>query len=274
MAAIVQLSKSGTTKKCKKNLLKQQTKLKEHFMTNNSLPIGYDELRTSKPYVSFKRMTDGEHKFRIVDRPIAGWIDWKDKKPYRFRPENKPKKSFDPTKPIRAFWAMHVWDYEKEGLFVMELTQQSIIKALENLALNEEWGDITTFDFKIKKETAEIVKYGVMPVPHKPLTQSIKDALATAPVRLEALYEGKDPWTDLEETEELKSGSSLTDEQEAKLDAMLWQVKAKDIDKITASLGIDTIYDIPAKEFDRAMKWFETVLKARQGGANESESVA
>ncbi len=52
------------------------------------LPIGFEKLRTEKPYINISKLTEGEHRYRIVGRPIAGWVDWKDKKPYRFKPEN------------------------------------------------------------------------------------------------------------------------------------------------------------------------------------------
>jgi hypothetical protein len=244
-------------------------------MTNNSLPFGYEKLKAEKPYIRISKLPDGEHRFRIVQRPIAGWIDWANNKPLRFRPENKPVAPQDPTKKVKSFWVLHVWDYAQDGLFIMEITQVGIIKALESYALNEDWGDLTTYDFKIKKEGSGMdTEYTVIPVPHKAMSAKINAALEGTKIRLEALYEGKDPWTDLDEVDELRSGLSLTDEQEAKLDAMLLLVKAKDIDKIVTSLGIETIYDIPPKEFERTMKYFETLLKSRQEKDNESESVA
>lgn len=169
-------------------------------MSNNSLPFGFDQLKTEKPYINLGKLSEGEHKFRIVQRPIAGWIDWLDRKPHRFRPENKPKTPFDPARPVKPFWAVHVWDYQKEGLFVMEITQNGIRRALEMLALNEDWGDLTSFDFKIKKEGVGIdTSYSVIPIPPRPISEAIKKELQRTKIRLEALYEGKDPWSDLDD---------------------------------------------------------------------------
>jgi hypothetical protein len=91
----------------------------------NFLPEGYETLKTEKKYMRPAQLKDGENRIRIVCRPIAGWIDWKDKKPYRYRPSAKPKFSFDPKEPINAFWSLYVWDYARADLFILEVTQAS-----------------------------------------------------------------------------------------------------------------------------------------------------
>lgn len=246
----------------------------------NSLPIGFEKLKTEKPYVNLSKLPEGEHKFRIVQRPIAGWIDWKDKKPYRYRPENKPAASFDPAVPMKPFWALHVWDYSKEGLFVMEITQNSIRKALENYALNEDWGDLTSYDIKIKKEgSGKDTAYTVIPIPPKPVSDKIKKATETTRIRLEALYEGKDPWNDLDATVDVSTGEithpgKLTPEQEAKLDTLILEIDKKYVEKVNKTLGIKEIYDMPAKEFERTVRHFETLIKVKEGSRGETASVA
>jgi hypothetical protein len=159
------------------------------------LPEGYEELKTSKNYVNISKLTEGEHRFRIVQRPIAGWIDWNDKKPYRYLPTAKPAHPFDAANPIRAFWACYVWDYAKSGLYIMEITQSTILKSLAQFGKDSDWGDFTKYDIKISKEgSGKETKYHVSPVPHKELSESITQNLLESPVRLEALYDGGDPW--------------------------------------------------------------------------------
>lgn len=166
----------------------------------NFLPDGFDKLQTEKAYINIAKLPEGEYKFRIVQRPIGGWIDWKDKKPYRYRPSEKPSTSFDPDKPVKSFWTMYVWDYANEGLYIMEVTQMGIIKNLTDLGTNEDWGDFTKYDIKIKKEgSGKETKYSVMPVPHKEMAPKIKEAMAKKPVNLETLYKGGDPWKDLDD---------------------------------------------------------------------------
>lgn len=64
------------------------------------LPIGYEAPKSSNFYM---KLQDGENKIRILTQPILGWEDWIENKPFRYRMENKPKKSFDPKKPLRHF---------------------------------------------------------------------------------------------------------------------------------------------------------------------------
>lgn len=246
-------------------------------MINNSLPLGFDKLKTEKPYINLGKLAEGEHRFRIVARPIAGWIDWQDRKPLRFRPDDKPKAPIDPTKPVKPFWAVHVWDYAKEGLYVMEITQNSIRRSLEMLAMNEDWGDLTSFDFKIKKEGAGIdTNYSVIPIPPKPLAQVIKDSLTTAPVRLEALYEGLDPWTDLEPTlAEIAAFRGISESQCAQLDMLLQKINDKAFQhELESHLQVTSIHNIPEREFERALRALETRINSKKKDKNESRSMA
>jgi len=161
------------------------------------LPKGHQELKTEKAYINISKLPEGEYRFRIAMRPIAGWLDWEDKKPHRYKPEEKPAKPFDATRPIRPFWACYVWDYAKEGLYIVEFVQSSILKGLTDLGKDSDWGDFTQYDIKVKKVgTGKDTKYSVTPLPHKPLGPKIEEALKQTPVCLEALYVGGDPWKD------------------------------------------------------------------------------
>lgn len=166
------------------------------------LPNGYESLKIEKSYWKVSQMKATGSRLRIVMKPIAGWLDWKDAKPYRFKPDQKPSSPFDASKPIKPFWSCYVWDYDREALFVLEFTQMSIIKSLTKIATDEDWGDFLEYDIKIAKEgNGKETRYIVTPLPHKPLSEKIVEALKRSPVRLEALYEGKDPWTDLKPSE-------------------------------------------------------------------------
>ena len=152
----------------------------------------FDGLITDKKYMKLK---EGENKFRIAMTPISGWMQWKDKKPYRYKKDKKPAISFDDKEPLRPFLACYVWDYSINDLFILELTQTTILKALKSLLESEDWGDLTGYDIKIKRSgTGNMTKYLVEPNPPKPMLPAIKSALIAHPVRLEALFDGTDPW--------------------------------------------------------------------------------
>ena len=237
--------------------------------TLNYLPVGYEKLRTEKPYVNLSKLPEGEYKFRIVQQPIGGWIDWKDKKPMRFRPDDQPRTSVDPSRPVRPFWAMYVWDYAQEGLYVMEVTQNGIRKDLENLGMNEDWGDLTSFDFKIKKEGTGIdTSYSVIPIPPKPISKTIKEALESCPVRLEALYEGKDPWKDLEGDVNEMTGEiawpKISESQSAQLDQLLLKLNDEGMKEfICKRASVTSIYDLPLEKFSGVIGYLEEQIKLR-----------
>ena len=234
-------------------------------MKHEFLPPEFESLKIEKPYWKMSQMKEGENRFRIVMRPIAGWIDWRDGKPLRFRPSNKPSVAVDASKPIKPFWSLYVWDYAREALFILEITQNSIIKTLTALGHDEDWGDFLKYDLKLKKEgTGKETKYIITPMPHKPLSERVLKAISSCPVRLEALYEGGDPWTDLtgtgscfnEETGEVYDCGILTETECDELDAITLKDSALE-KKICDNLKIDTIYQTPKKDFDRVKEYAE-----------------
>jgi hypothetical protein len=177
---------------------------------SNNLPDGDEFLKDENKYWRPSKMKEGENRIRIVCKPISGHIDWKDNKPLRYRPEAKPKPS-DPLKPVKKFWMCYVWDYAREGLYMLELTQGGIISSLRAYANDEDYGDLTGYDIKItKKGTMKETKYSVTASPPKPMADVIKKALEAAPVHMEILYDGGDPWTDLEAANsKVKANDSL-----------------------------------------------------------------
>ena len=157
------------------------------------LPENYETPQGGSGYLKFQQ---GETKFRILSKPIIGWLDWKDQKPYRYGYKNKPEKPFDPAKPVRHFWAMVVFDYGEQQIKVLEITQLSIQKPIEHLAKDSEWGNPCDYDLKVTKKGQEkATEYTVTPSPKKPVSDEIKAAAKAKPVNLEALYKGEDPFT-------------------------------------------------------------------------------
>lgn len=236
-------------------------------MNTNFLPDGYDKLKVERPYWKMSQMKEGENRLRIVTKPIAGWLDWIDNKPRRYRPHEKPLKSHDPMKPMRPFWAMYVWDYARNAPFVLEITQNSLIKQLTALGSDEDWGDFRNYDIKLmKKGSGKETQYSITPVPKKALPENYMETIKKNPVRLEALYEGGDPWADVDPfagfVNEDRS-EFLTQEQSDQIDIML----EDDEDtrrKILSHLGIASVRDILAKDYDRTITYIRKRKKMEQ----------
>lgn len=161
------------------------------------LPQNYE---APKAPTSYMKIQQGENKIRILSQPILGWEEWtKDKKPVRYHYDKKPDKPLNPKEPPRHFWAFIVWNYNEEAIQILQVTQAGIRKGLEALCKDSDWGEPYHYDIKIIKEGEEMkTKYMVNPLPHKPISSHIIEAFNEKPIKLEALFDGDDPfavWT-------------------------------------------------------------------------------
>ena len=232
------------------------------------LPTGYEAPKTSNFYMRFQ---EGENKFRILSQPIIGWEDWLDKKPIRYRFEDKPAKPIDAKKPVKHFWAMIVWNYQEEEIQVLHLTQSTIRKGLEALCNDEDWGAPYFYDLKVMKTGEGIeTEYSLNPLPHKPLQPHIKDLFEQRKCNLEALFYNDDPFSKEHVeftpgifTQEQHSPSALNHnmphrlsmDQAYELDMILGECdekyKAWFFGNIKKQFNADTIADLPLEIFDK-----------------------
>lgn len=160
-----------------------------------ALPQGFEKLKKENGYWKTSEFLEGDNKLRIVGEIICGWLEWDDGKPRRYRSHEKPATPINPEKLPEAFWAMQVWDYRRESLFILEIKQSGILKALTALELDNDWGDLNGYDIKVTKTGSGMkTRYSVSPLPHKPLSNAQLAAIEANPVNLEALYVGGNPF--------------------------------------------------------------------------------
>lgn len=143
---------------------------------------------------NYVKLATGDNKLRIISKPITGWVEWIDKKPTRY-PINEEPEGEDDENPPKKFLAVVVIDHSDDEVKILELTQQSVIKAIKALAGNPDWGNPFSYDLNIKKSGEGLkTKYAVTPSPKKPLAKELVKAAMSKPCNLDALYEGTDPW--------------------------------------------------------------------------------
>lgn len=161
--------------------------------SNDFLPQGYELPKSESSYL---KLQQGDNKFRILSKPIVGWVDWKDKKPYRFPMDKKPAQAFSPTQDIKHFWAFVVWDYATKKISIFELTLKGVQTSITGLMANPDWGSPLNYDITVNKvgSTLGDTKYTTVPSPPKPVHEKIAALYADTPIKLEALFEGKDPF--------------------------------------------------------------------------------
>jgi len=165
--------------------------------TTDFLPPDYEAPKGENNYMKFE---DGTNRFRIMNSPIIGWLDWKDNKPLRYKNDSKPSQPIDPSKPIKHFWAMPVWNYQEEKVQILEITQQTIYGKIQNLAKSDDWGDPREYDIEVTKTGDGLgTKYEVIAIPPKPISVKIADAYNSIIIDLEQLWAGGDPFKDNKE---------------------------------------------------------------------------
>jgi hypothetical protein len=160
---------------------------------NSFLPANY-EPPTSGGGDHYMKFVDGTTRFRVISKPIMGTLGWDtENKPHRFR----LGESVDGTwkeKP-KHFWALIAWNYDLERPQILEITQQTVIKAITELNNDSDWGSPWNYDLKVTRKGQKMdTEYSVNPSPKKKISQEIRDNVADWEIDLELLFDGDDPF--------------------------------------------------------------------------------
>lgn len=170
-------------------------KLKDIIIMSTVFPKESRNMLTGN-YLKLSKLEEGEEtRIRILGNGVYGWEDWTtEMKPVRFRSNDKPIDSINPDKPMKEFLAFIVWNYETETIQILHLTQKKVMKSLK--ALEEKKGVLTNYDIRIiRSGEGKLSQYTLLPGSANEIPFDAKEALQFRPVDLEALYEGKDPFS-------------------------------------------------------------------------------
>lgn len=159
------------------------------------LPDSYEVPQKSGNYMKLK---DGENRFRILTSPILGYEWWEQdgesRKPVRVR-MNTPIVTTPESEKAKHFWAMAVYNYRDEAIQILEITQATIQKAIKALAKDSDWGSPLGYDLVVTRSGKELnTEYTVQPKPAKELDKVVAEKFKATKIRLEALYDGEDPF--------------------------------------------------------------------------------
>lgn len=166
------------------------------------LPSGYT---TPKSNSNYMKLEEGKNRFRVVSPAIVGYEYWtNDNKPVRLKsdPKSKPadvRINDDGSYTVKHFWAFAVIDRNDLGgvIKILELTQAGIMRDMESLFSDSDWGDPIGYDITVTRTGQKLeTKYSTMPNPAKPLTEEEKELIESNPVNLNALFSGGDPFSE------------------------------------------------------------------------------
>lgn len=152
-------------------------------------------------YMRFKL---GENRFRVLSSAIVGFETWNEdkegnRKPTRFKMGEAIPVDKVGTDP-KHFWAFVVWNYKDEKVQILEVTQKGIMKSIQNLTKDEDWGDPKQYDIVVTREGEGLeTEYQVQPKPKKELDASITKFYKGLTINLEALFKAEDPFKSSEE---------------------------------------------------------------------------
>lgn len=157
------------------------------------LPKNYSAPTGSSDYMKFQ---EGENRIRILTDAVIGWEGWKDNKPFRRKGIEKNIEDSEVDmdqkykKPkINHFWAMVVWDYAEKKLKILTITQKSVMKAIDGLVNDSDWGDPKEYDISIAKIiTGPRTAYAVKAYPPKKVSADIASAFKTNEIDLEKIF--------------------------------------------------------------------------------------
>jgi hypothetical protein len=172
------------------------------------LPKDYNVPVSSSGYMKFK---DGVNQFRILTSPIIGWEYWVDANGEPRGENAKPQQGDKPVRlklgenpPVEAggsvkhFWAMVVYNYKENAVQILQITQKSIQSAIKSMSSDPDWGDpkgTDGYDIAVTRSGEKLeTTYAVMPKKPTPLDPKIISKFEEMDIKLEALFEGKDPF--------------------------------------------------------------------------------
>lgn len=172
--------------------------------TNDILPEGY---KTPSSGGNYMKLETGDNEFRALSKPILGWIYWdNNSKPVRVKSAPETRPFVDPSlikadkqgkKDLKFFWSLVVYNYKTKSIQILEFTQSSIQKGIEEFLKSPKWGSYYGYDINIKKIiVADKTSYQILTNPPAPVSEEIKKAYTDkGKINLEALFGGGDPFS-------------------------------------------------------------------------------
>jgi hypothetical protein len=175
----------------------------------NFLPKDYQAPEVQSNYMTLE---EGVNSFRVLTPAIVGYEWWVEtqaegRRPVRVRTleeiPDEVREATDSRQKAKHFWAMTIYNYKSQTIQILELKQKTVMRAIEAFVKNPKWGDPQHYDLQIEKVRTgsqdRDVEYNVIPEPPSELDEGIVELARSVPVRLEAMFDGEDPFAEPKE---------------------------------------------------------------------------
>lgn len=115
--------------------------------------------------------------FRFLEEPTADHIEAEMGSEFQRR-EKMDGTGFEPAKFVIA---VPVWNYDSGSIGILSLSQKGLIKELDKISQEEDYGDLLAWDFSISREGVGLnTEYTIRPLPQKGDKKEIAKALKDA----------------------------------------------------------------------------------------------
>lgn len=161
-----------------------------------------DKPKQSNTWDYVSKFEEWVHKFRITWTPAVYYEFFgNDNKPVKSSTDFEQKyfeancKTWTYWQQKSLVWALPAWDYQQEKQVVLQLKKSALINDLRNLANDEDWGDPTKYDIKIKREWKDKeTKYSLTPTAPKEIWEDIKESLKKLTINVDVLVDNGNPF--------------------------------------------------------------------------------
>jgi hypothetical protein len=160
---------------------------------NDFLPKGYQTPEPERRYMEF---AEGQNTFRVLSHAVIGYEWWTESKENGRRPvrvrtaEEVPedvRNAVDLQDRPKHFSTFTVHNYAAQAIQVLEIKQQTIMRAIESLINNPKWGSPWEYDLTIEKVKTGArdldVEYHVIPEPKAELDEGIAAFTSNLPIQ-------------------------------------------------------------------------------------------
>ena len=154
----------------------------------------------------YMKFAEKENRFRVMGSAIVGFELWVGGKPKRKKFANEfstedldnadTNRFTNKKKTPQYFWAFPVFNYQTERIEILEVTQVTIMRGIDDYLEDEDYGkDPKKYDLVVTRdESGDRVEYRIKAKPPKEMDEGIVQMYKDTDIDLEALYRGDNPF--------------------------------------------------------------------------------
>lgn len=153
---------------------------------------------------NYMKFTDEENVFRVLGSAKVGWEYWTEEdgknKPHRVKEHDQiPLGEVVQNKygnlNISYFWAFPVWNQVTNQVQLLEVTQKTVLRGMQQYIKNPKWGDPKDYDFVVNRDKeGDRIIYTVSVNPKEKLSSKALEQAKNVTVDMDAWMRGEDPF--------------------------------------------------------------------------------